>query len=180
MEQVRAGSGEAAAELLERYGPHVQRVVRKRLNRRLRSRFDSLDFVQDVWASFFAGPPGNRHFENPEKLIAFLVTVARNKVVEAVRRGLMTRHNLNRERSLEGSAAERAEAVAAPTPTPSQVVAAEERLDGLVDKASDQHEDMLYLLKDGNTLEEVASRLGVSERTLRRTLAKLAPRRRVS
>ncbi len=180
MERVRAGSRDAAAQLLEEYGSHIRRVVRRKLSRRLRSRFDSLDFVQDVWASFFAVPEGQQQFEEPEALIAFLVTVAKNKVIEAVRRGFMTRRNLNQERSLDGSAAIQAQGVAARQPTPSQLAAAKERWDQLVESASDQQEQMLHLLQEGKTHEEIASRLGVNERTIRRTLAKLDPRRQVS
>src|SRR5688572_23874581 len=56
MQCVREGSADATKELLDRYGPHVLRVVRRKLNRKLRPKFDSVDFVQDVWASFFTTP----------------------------------------------------------------------------------------------------------------------------
>src|SRR6478736_4128141 len=56
IEQVRAGSQEAAWTLVEKYGRDVQRFVRRTLHQRLRSKFDSLDFVQIVWGSFFRAP----------------------------------------------------------------------------------------------------------------------------
>jgi len=56
LEQARAGSDSAARELIERFGPFILRVIRNRLDPRLRSIFDSADFSQAVWASFFAMP----------------------------------------------------------------------------------------------------------------------------
>ena len=56
IDQICSGSEEAAWNFIETYGPHIQRVVRRRLHQSLRSKFDSVDFVQMVWASFFADP----------------------------------------------------------------------------------------------------------------------------
>ena len=46
---VREGSEDAAWDLVEQYGEAIRRAVRRALNERLRSKFDSLDFVQLVW-----------------------------------------------------------------------------------------------------------------------------------
>ena len=51
--QVREGSQEAAWDLIERYGNHIQRFVRRRLPSALRQKFDSEDFIQSAWASIF-------------------------------------------------------------------------------------------------------------------------------
>src|SRR5262245_50351321 len=105
MERLRQGSSEAAQELFETYGPHVLRVVRRKLDKKLRAKFDSTDFEQAVWASFFIYPTHGYHFEQPEELIAFLANLAHNKLVDALRQRYRTeKYNVNRERSLEGSA----------------------------------------------------------------------------
>src|SRR5262249_44175004 len=52
MQRLAGGSQEAARELYDRYGPHIRRVVRRRLIPALRPKFDSIDFEQDVWKSF--------------------------------------------------------------------------------------------------------------------------------
>src|SRR5271170_5545939 len=98
MQRVSAGSQDAARELVERYGAHILRIVRRNLNRRLRAKFDSADFVQAVWASFIALPLDRYNFEQSEALVGFLFHLARNKVVEAVRQRLQTqKYNINRE-----------------------------------------------------------------------------------
>ena len=53
MQRVRDGSEEAVWDLVSVYGEAIRRAVRRVLNRNLRSKFDSLDFVQLVWKSFF-------------------------------------------------------------------------------------------------------------------------------
>src|SRR4051812_332701 len=88
MEKLRNQTEGAAEELIERYGPAVVRVVRRRLRKGLRSKFDSMDFVQSVWATFFATPAQQFDFDDPESLIKFLTKVARHKVVDAVRERL--------------------------------------------------------------------------------------------
>jgi len=101
MRRVREGSQDAARELVHRFGPHVLRVVRRRLHQALRSKFDPCDFEQEVWAAFFAMPPDRYMFDRPEQLNWFLAALANNKVVEAVRQRFLTKKfNVNRERGL--------------------------------------------------------------------------------
>ena len=83
MAQVQEGCTEAAQKLHEVYGPHILRAVRRRLHQRLRSKYDSLDFVQDVWASFFGDVPQKYTFAQPEDLVAFLSGMAQKKVAAA-------------------------------------------------------------------------------------------------
>src|SRR4051794_15485658 len=72
--RIQAGDEEAARELLARYEAEVRLVVRRQLPRLLRSRFDSLDFLQSVWGSFFhrVRTTGPAEFEDSRHLVAFL------------------------------------------------------------------------------------------------------------
>src|SRR5438045_9603650 len=85
--RIRAGDEAAARELLARYEAEVRLVVRRQLPRLLRSRFDSLDFLQSVWGSFFrrvrTGPAG---FEESRHLVAFLARAAKNHAIDQYRR----------------------------------------------------------------------------------------------
>jgi hypothetical protein len=53
LERARQGCQQAARLLYERYGPAVRHAVRRRLAPSLRRHFDSADFIQSVWGSFF-------------------------------------------------------------------------------------------------------------------------------
>jgi len=144
------------------------------LHKKLRSKFDSTDFQQDVWASFFANRPQNT-FECPEALAGFLAKMARNKVLMAHRkRCRLQRHNVNREHSLDGSAAFQAEKVAARQPTPSQLAVAQEKWKQMLEGQPPRHRQILTLVRQGYTQQQIARELGVDERTVRRVVRKLA------
>ncbi len=169
MRGLREGSEDAARQLYSRYGHHVRRVVRRKLNPRIRSKYDSDDFTQAVWASFFAC---SRDFQAPEALIAFLATVARHKVIEAFRQRMQTlRFGVQREQSLENTPPG-AEPAAA-DPTASQLAAADERWQQMLDGRPTLHQRILGLLREGHTHEEIARRLKISERTVRRLVRRL-------
>jgi DNA-directed RNA polymerase specialized sigma subunit, sigma24 homolog len=85
MDRIRTGDQDAARLLLELYGPHILRVVRRHLSEKEQSKFDSIDFVQSVWAPFFRQPDCVHSFERPQDLVAFLVSIARNKVCDEMR-----------------------------------------------------------------------------------------------
>jgi RNA polymerase sigma-70 factor (ECF subfamily) len=180
MERVRAGCPRAAREVVDRYGDHLRRIVRRRLNQRLRTQYDSLDFLQDVWASVFTGPARWRSFATPADLLRFLARLASNKVVEAARRRLKTqKHDLKRERSLEHAVGDAASAApidpAARQPTPSQVVMAAERWEGLLRGQPARYRHALELLRQGHTHTEVAEQLGFHPKLIQRLLRKLNP-----
>ena len=175
MERVRDGSQDAAEELVARYGDHIVRVVRRRLSKRLRSKFDSADFQQDVWASFFANPAET--FAGPDALAAFLAGLARNKVLMAVRRRCrLQKYNVARENSLHGSAAYQADGLTAREPTPSQIAAAREKWDQLLHGQPRRYRRILTLLREGHTHVQIAHALGVHEKTIQRLVRRLLPR----
>ena len=83
LQRIQTGDETAARELLQRYEPEVRLVVRRQLPRLLRSRFDSLDFLQSVWGSFFRRMrDAPTEFEDSRHLVAFLARAAKNKVID--------------------------------------------------------------------------------------------------
>jgi DNA-directed RNA polymerase specialized sigma24 family protein len=78
MRGVLDGNPEAAERLCRDYQKSILRMVRHRLPDRLRTRFDSLDFVNDVWASFFADLPRHTRLDDPDSFAAYLIAMARN------------------------------------------------------------------------------------------------------
>lgn len=175
MEGVRARDAGAYAELQSGYGNVIRAAVRRHLRDRLRPHFDSLDFVQDVWASFVALSPDQCTFASPDSLGGFLSRVARNKVVEAYRKRVAARkRDPAREVSLDAGTGTRSPAEAdARAATPSQVAIAGERWAVLLAKLPAGHHAILEQLRDGYTHDEVAVRLGVSRSTVERIVRRL-------
>ncbi|MDA1014625.1 MAG: sigma-70 family RNA polymerase sigma factor [Planctomycetota bacterium] len=174
LKRVGQGVEEAERELLQRCGPLILRIVRRRLNRELRSQFDSDDFVQSVWQAFFEHRSAVMRFDGQESLVAFLARIASNKIIDACRRRLRkSAEYANRECSLENPNLD-SHVLATSDPTPSEVVMAAERLDNLVENAGERQ--MLRLRATGKRFGEIAAELGVSERTVRRVFDKLKKR----
>ena len=76
MQGIREGSDEAMREFVGIYGKLILQAVRRWLCDNLRSKFDSADFVQNVWVTFFRKPLDQYAFDRSEALIAYLVTLA--------------------------------------------------------------------------------------------------------
>jgi RNA polymerase sigma factor (sigma-70 family) len=172
MKRVLAGDKDAARELHASYGHHILHAVRKRLHHRLRSKFDSIDFVQDVWASFFAKVPERNVFESPEDLIAFLTTMARNKVVSAVRTRMhRKKYNVNRETPLE-TMTRGADRFPAAQETPSEIMMAGEEWDQFLQGQPLVYRRILLLSRDGKSPATIAEELNISRRTVNRVLSK--------
>jgi RNA polymerase sigma-70 factor (ECF subfamily) len=170
MRRVQAGDSDAVRELTERYGPGVLRAVRRTLPRRMRGKFDSLDFVQDVWASFFVDPPAERRLESPADLARFLAAMARNKVVNGIRQQPEAKDPALRERSLEDEYSSPDKALLGREPTPSQVVGAEDTWENMLGGLPPHHRPIAILARQGLSVEEIAFELHLAMRTVYRVL----------
>jgi RNA polymerase sigma-70 factor (ECF subfamily) len=177
LQRIRAGSQDAACELCDRYGPYILRVVRRKLDRTLRSNYDSLDFAQAVWASFFAHVPHDPSLHRPEALVGFLAKLTQNKIIDIFRHHYQTqKNNLNRECSLDDSAVSPAANLVARQPTPSQVAVAKEQWHRLVEGQPARYRPILLRLLNGHTHQAIAQKLSVSGKTVQRLVRNLAPR----
>ncbi len=171
--RIQAGDEDAARELLRRYEAEVRLVVRRQLPRLLRSRFDSLDFLQSVWGSFFRRVRnGPAEFEDSRHLVAFLARAAKNKVIDEYRRAASRKQDVHREEPLwlEGG---RPKEVAAMTDSPSEVAQAREVYARLRNLLSEDRRMILELKADGLSSRDIGKRLGISERTVQRVLEDL-------
>jgi RNA polymerase sigma factor (sigma-70 family) len=173
LEEVRSGSQDAAWELVDTYGPHVHRYVRRVMHRDLRSKFDSLDFVQIMWASLFRQPGRLTSFDQPEQLIAHLITLAKNKVIDELRRRTVTaRYDMGREKQLPGDDDADGD-VRQPPPTPSAVAIAKERWVHLLSNQNATVQSVVTMRLRGETFDEIADKLQIHERTARKAIARL-------
>jgi RNA polymerase sigma-70 factor (ECF subfamily) len=172
--RARAGCSEAARELFERYSGYLKRVVRQYLHRRLRPLYDSMDFVQCVWASFLQAECPTA-FACPDALAAYLGRLAANKVIEVHRQRLgTTRKGRNREEQHD----DLDEFVSPPrrSPTPSQVLIAEEHWERLKQGQPPAVCEVLELLRQGHSHREVAERTRLHPKMIQRLLLKLQKR----
>jgi RNA polymerase sigma-70 factor (ECF subfamily) len=175
IEGVRKGSPNAVWKLIADYGPHIQRVVRRRLDRRMRSKFDSLDFVQMVWASVFRNPGELGSLEQPEDLIRYLAALARRKVINEYRRRIVndTKYNSSREQSLSKRGIDKTDELSSKWETPSQIAMAREQWERLVEQQPERDRSIVQMRIGGATFLEISQQLGINERTARKVIDRL-------
>jgi RNA polymerase sigma factor (sigma-70 family) len=169
--EMREGSSDAAWELLEIYGPHIKAVVRKRLYGRMRAMYDSEDFVQGVWASLFRIQDKLKDIKDPARFVKML---AKNKVIDEIRkRSQSTKHSEGPPRSIDDPESPLANSLVDNSPRPSEWAVAREQWEHLVAGESEQSRRVLELRMAGVTFDEIAEKLGISERTARRVMDRL-------
>lgn len=173
LERFRAGDDGAARELCERFGPHLRRAIRRRLDPRLRRQFDSADLSQAVWTSFLAGAAAEQ-FDDPAAFQAYLNRIATNKIAELFRRDYAKGNSpVRRQRSIDDSAAGVARQVFAPGPTPSQAAMGQEAWEELQRDLSPLHREIVVRLRDGQSRRQIAEDLNVSLKLIHRLITRL-------
>jgi RNA polymerase sigma-70 factor (ECF subfamily) len=165
MSQVRSGDQAAAWTLIEVYGSHVLKVIRRSLNNQLRSKFDSQDFVQTVWKSFFRDRDRLLAMQSPEQLVGYIQAIARNKVIDETRRRQTAKYNIAREEGFDDAIGN--------GPRPSEIAIVRETWDRLMAGKSDDHRRVVEMRFQGHTFAEIAKELSINERTARRVIASL-------
>lgn len=180
---VRAGDPNAVGTLLSLFEHEVRIVVRHKLPRRLRVRYDSMDFVQSVYQSIMADwqvkPPES--LQTQAQVCAYLQATAHHKVLEIYRRETRTqKYDMNREvatlvrgSGVVESATENSLQLYSHDPSPSQNAMAKDLMESLTRGKPAVVERILVLRQEGCTFEEIGSKVGLSERAVRRILNNL-------
>lgn len=176
VEAARRGNEAAARELVTTYQPYIIRTIRRHMAAEIRRKFDSQDFVQAVWASFFRYREGALQANEPKQLARFLAVMARNKLFEELRRRYSSqKYDVARERSWEDVA--ESECGSRKVGTPSQLLMAHESWQRLLDGLSTRDQAIVELRMAGETQASIAAKLGISARTVSRLLGQLEAKR---
>lgn len=153
--------------------PKVRRVVRRKLDRSMRSLYDSTDFASDVMKSLAAN---FEHLDFPsiDSLMAFLVQVAEQKVIDEYRRRHTLKRDVTRERSLL-AAGEDAPQVQLPSddPTASQLAQANEVHERLLSRVDATERTIIELKQMGYSNSDISERTGWNIRKVQRFLKDL-------
>jgi RNA polymerase sigma factor (sigma-70 family) len=168
LRQSRAGNEQAAAELMSRYGKHVQRVARSYVDGTpLQRVLDSSDICQSVMANFFLRMvAGQFELETPEQLLKLLATMARNHALKKLEYYKARKRDVRRDAT--GEDAERDWAAAGGSP--SAVVADAELVRHIRDRLSEEEWLLLQERAAGRAWNEIAQELGTSPERIRKRL----------
>ena len=183
MDALAAGSEDAAWELTKLYSPHIVRAVRLSLPQVIRTKVDSVDFVQSVWASLLLDPEDLLHFEEPQQFIRYLAAVARKKVIDKYRHFSTQQRNVHceirasttsRSRSGNGSDSHSHQLdLPAEQPTPSQIAVVRERWQTVLQQSSMRDKEIIALRLKGLDYNHIAQSLSINKKTVQRTVHRL-------
>jgi RNA polymerase sigma factor (sigma-70 family) len=167
LERARQGSNEALAELFASCGDHILKMVRYHLHWPLRQKCDSFDVLQEVGLALWGHSVPESALESREAFLGYLLGLARHKLAEMRRHHAAKRRSLERDLPIEEAAKQEM-----PAHDADPVVAAAEHdeWDRYLRGLSAVERAIVRGLQAGFTQGEVAAKLHISERTVRRML----------
>jgi len=171
--KVRAGDTDASREFVNTYEPAIRRAARIRiLDPRLTSLLDSSDIMQSVFASFFVrAASGQYELEEPQQVLALLVSMSRKKLVDYARKQAASRRDYRRNRRMGKSMqAARAEV------DPAQQVASAELVAEFRKRLSPEEKTLADLRANGEAWDAIATAQGESAEAIRKKLERAVAR----
>jgi RNA polymerase sigma factor (sigma-70 family) len=176
-EQIREGDSVAARAVWERYYPELVRLARQRLRGASRRMADEEDIAASVLESLFRAAQKGRFPDLADRhdLWRLLLQMTARKAIDMKRRETRQRRGGGRVAGFgdvdsSGEQAGLAQVIG-DVPTPEFAAMMAEECQRLLERLADPGLEALALAKmEGCTNEEIANRLGCSERTIERRL----------
>lgn len=167
---LNCGDAQVARAALERYEPFLRMVVRRQLGGAMRSKLDSMDVVQSVWADLLVTLAADHwRFRDASQLRSFLAKIARNRLIDHQRKHRRSAEVVRPIDSVRPDDQPREDG-----PKASEVARGRELWQRLLDACPPAHRPILRGRLEGRTLAEIAERTGLHEGSVRRILYGLA------
>ena len=176
----KEGDEAAANQLCSVYGERVRRIIRLRLDQKLRPKLDSVDVVQDVLILAF-GRLNDFTYKDEGDFLRWLSRIAENRVRDIFDRFQADKRDIHREipfkkegRNTDGRSFGAAEPMR--TTTPSVIMGKKEALDRLekaLDELKPEYKEIIVLKRiEGLSHDEIAKKLGKNAGAMRMLLAR--------
>ncbi len=176
---LRDGDPQVAEEFWARYGAALQKVADSRLPAGLRHRVGPEDVVQSVCRTFLRrAKEGQFQLGDSRSTWGLLCAITLTKVQEQARFHLRKKRGVQLESEDVFSSAPGASVArpADPGPTPDEAVEFADHFQHLLASLSAEERQIVELKLEDCTNDDVARKLGCSERTVRRLLKQLQSR----
>jgi RNA polymerase sigma-70 factor (ECF subfamily) len=174
LELWRAGDESAARHLFNRHVDRLVALAGRHISERLAGRVDPEDVVQSVFRTFFhRAREGQFHVEGPDDLCKLLARITVHKTL----RQIAFHRRAKRNQAQEASQGTEVEAILRELsdrePPPEEVAAFLDQLSHFLEHLGGQDREILSLRMDGYSTGEIAGKLGVSDRKIRRLLERI-------
>jgi RNA polymerase sigma-70 factor (ECF subfamily) len=176
----KSGDELALERLFRAYGERVQRIIRLRMGKELRSKLESMDLVQDAFVSALRGLESFT-YTNEGDFLRWLSKIAENRIRDNFDKLHADKRDIRREIPLDNSRGDAQESFAhilgpVDSTTPSLIMSKKEQLDKLekaVDALRPEYREVVVLAKiEGLSYKEVGNRLGKSPDAVRMLLSR--------
>jgi RNA polymerase sigma factor (sigma-70 family) len=181
LEGLVQGDEQIVAEFWAAYGERLQHLAASRIAPGLQHRVGPDDVVQSVCRTFFRrARAGEFDVADSASLWRLLCAITLTKTREQVRFHLRDKRSVRREQAPAVGDESRGPTwqLAADQPTPQQVAAFAEELLRLMQSLNAEEQQLVELKLEQATNQEIARRMGCSERTVRRILKRVQARLR--
>jgi DNA-directed RNA polymerase specialized sigma24 family protein len=178
--RLQAGEADAAQQLWERYFARLAGLARRKLRGKPRLPADEEEVALSAMRSFFRGAAGGRfpQLHDRDNLWALLVPITARKARHLIRRETAEKRGggkVRGEDALRGTRDSEPEfgldQVIGREPTPEFEAQMGEEFDRLLERLGDpQLQDVAKWRMEGYTVEEIAAKIGFTERSVKRKL----------
>jgi RNA polymerase sigma-70 factor (ECF subfamily) len=163
VEKLRRGDRETTQRFCREYGPLLWRLANRHMADWLRRRLDPEDVIQSVWCTFFRQLPANGFvLADSSALMHLLFDITLTKTCKWARFHSRCRRDGRREAAATASID-----IVDNEPSPADTASLAEVLQRCLHYASDSERRVLDLLLEGLEDEQIATKLGWSERWVR-------------
>jgi RNA polymerase sigma-70 factor (ECF subfamily) len=171
---LRAGDQDAARELVDRYANQLVALARRRISQRLASRIDAEDIVQSVFRTFFhRAKEGQFQLHEPDDVCKLLARITVHKTFRQIAFHKRAKRDPGQETGHSDEAHEMLLKLMGGEPTPEEATAFVDQLEHFFNRLKPDERHILELRMDGYSNVEIAEKLKITDRTIRRIMERV-------
>jgi RNA polymerase sigma factor (sigma-70 family) len=170
-ELFRKGDEAAARELFDRYVNQVMKLARRHLSRPMAGRVDAEDIAQSVFRTFFQrARKGQFQIDEADDLCKLLARITVHKTLRQIAFHKRAKRDPHAE---SGEPQEMLLGRLTSGPTPEEAVQFVDQLENFLKKLQPSERQILELRMEGHNNLEIAAKLGISDRKIRRLMERI-------
>ena len=172
LSRFRTGESGAAEAIFNRYVSRLLHLARGRLSPRLARRVDPEDIVQSAWRSFFVHARDGKYvLRRSGDLWRLLAAITLNKLHGQIEVHTAQKRDIRQEADVnDRQTSSVAASIVDVEPSPDEVAEVCEQVQRTMDELSSVERTVFELRLSGKTIEQIASAINRSQRTVRRIL----------